>query len=64
MSNVEISLRKCEEECNINPSPENIEKCDVLREEYNSLYEYLSKGAIIRSRAKWYEYGEKSNKIF
>ena len=35
-----------------------------LREEYNSLYEHLSKGAIIRSRAKWYEYGEKSNKYF
>ena len=43
MSNVEISLRKCEEECNINPSSENIEKCDVLREEYNSLYNHLLK---------------------
>ena len=31
---------------------------------YDSCYEYLSKGAIIRSRATWYEYGEKSNKYF
>ena len=43
MSNVEISLRKCEEECNINPSLKNTEKCDILKEEYNSLYEHLSK---------------------
>ncbi|KAL9970546.1 hypothetical protein ACROYT_G022944 [Oculina patagonica] len=31
---------------------------------YDSLFDYLAKGAIIRSRATWYEKGEKSNKYF
>ena len=31
---------------------------------YDSLYEEMAKGAIIRSKATWYEKGEKSNKYF
>ena len=32
--------------------------------EYDSIYEDLSRSAIIRSQATWYEKGEKSNKYF
>lgn len=32
--------------------------------EYDSTYEQITKGAIIRSKATWYEKGEKSNKYF
>ena len=32
--------------------------------EYDSIYEQIAKGAIIRSKATWYEKGEKSNKFF
>ena len=32
--------------------------------EYNTIYEQLAKGGIIRSKAIWYEKGEKSNKYF
>ena len=32
--------------------------------EYDSFYEEMAKGAIIRSKATWYEKGEKSNKYF
>ena len=32
--------------------------------EYDSIYEQIAKGAIIRSKATWYEKGEKSNKYF
>ena len=32
--------------------------------EYDSIYEQILKGAIIRSKATWYEKGEKSNKYF
>ena len=31
---------------------------------YELFYEHLARGAIIRSRANWYEQGEKSNKCF
>ena len=37
---------------------------EILKTEYDLLYEYIVQGAIIRSRARWYEEGEKSNKYF
>ena len=36
----------------------------MLKMEYDSIYEQIAKGAIIRSIATWYEKGEKSNKYF
>ena len=36
----------------------------MLQMEYDSIYEQIAKGAIIRSKATWYEKGEKSNKYF
>ena len=32
--------------------------------EYNSIYERIAKGAIIQSKANWYERGERNNKYF
>ena len=61
---LEDSLKVCEDECGKDPCPENAEKLEILRTEYDVFYEHLSVGAIIRSRATWYEYGEKSNKYF
>ena len=37
---------------------------EVLKTEYELLNDYITKGAIIQSRATWYEQGEKSNKYF
>ena len=61
---IENSLKQCEDDCSRDPSPENIEILDNFKNEYESFYEYVTKGATIRSRATWYEYGEKSNKYF
>ena len=36
----------------------------MLKMEYDSIYEQIAKGAIIRSKATWYEKGEKSNRYF
>ena len=36
--------------------------CEILQSKYDAHFDYLSKGAIIRSRASWYEKGEKNNK--
>ena len=46
------------------PSPENMEKMENIRNEYELFYKHLLRGAIIRSRATWFEQGEKSNKYF
>ena len=36
----------------------------MLQMEYDSIYEEIAKGAIIRSKATWYEKCEKINKYF
>ena len=64
ISDLETSLRICEEKCNESPAFENKEKLEMLKMEYDSIYEQIAKGAIIRSKATWYEKGEKSNKYF
>ena len=48
--------------CDQDPSVENINKLEILKTEYDLKYEYIAQGAIARSRARWYELGEKSNK--
>ena len=53
-----------EEKCDNNPNTENIEQLEILKLEHENIYEEFSKGAIIRSKATWYEKGEKSNKYF
>lgn len=47
-----------------NPSEENITKLDEARSEYEALYDYIIQGKVIRSRANWYEQGEKNSKYF
>lgn len=57
-------LKLREENFNNNPSEENITKLDEARSEYEALYDYIIQGKIIRSRANWYEQGEKNSKYF
>ena len=57
-------LKLREENFNIDPSEENITKLDEARSEYETLYDYIIQGKIIRSRANWYEQGEKNSKYF
>ena len=46
------------------PSEKNHEKLADLKMKCDSPFDYLAKCGIIRSRATWYEKGEKSNKYF
>ena len=64
ITDVENNLKACEENCGRCPSPENIQQLEVLKSEYESIYDNLAQGAIVRSKATWYEKGEKSNKYF
>ena len=45
-------------------SKENILKLYRLKTELNAIAEYRTKGAIIRSRTRWDEQGEKNTKYF
>ena len=48
LSDIEASLRTCEERCNELPSARNQEELEMLQMEYDSIYEQIAKGAIIR----------------
>jgi len=46
------------------PSQENLAKLDALKERTEKFYEKKVEGIIVRSRARWHEYGEKNSKHF
>ena len=64
ISDLETYLRTCKGKCNESPTFENKEKLEMLKMEYDSIYEQIAKGAVSRSKATWYEKGEKRNKYF
>ncbi|KAL9967827.1 hypothetical protein ACROYT_G026124 [Oculina patagonica] len=64
ITDIEASLKICEENCSRCPSAENREQFEILKLEYDSIYDDLAQGAIVRSKVTWYEKGEKSNKYF
>ena len=45
-------LKQCEENCNNNPSEENVTKLDIARSECEAFYDYIIQGKIIRSRCQ------------
>ena len=55
-------LQTGEEQCSKCPSDENFEQLENFQIEYDNIYEDLAKGSIIRSKATWYEKGERRNK--
>ena len=64
MAVLEAKLNDCQIMCDQDPSPENMNMFEVLKTEFDLQNDYITKGAIIRTRATWYEQGEKSNKYF
>ena len=46
------------------PSAENFEQLEIFKSKYSAHVDYLPKGAIIQSRASWYEKGEENTKYF
>lgn len=61
---IENKLKECQEIFDSNPTENNAVQLETIKSEYNSLYDYIIHGNVIRSRANWYEHGEKNNKYF
>ena len=61
---MEEKLQHCTKNCEDVPSKENVQELECLQAECDDLYDYITQGAIIRSRANLYEKGEKNNKYF
>ena len=57
-------IKECTEKCDIDPNSGNLRELECVQTEYDQLCDYITQGAIIRSRATWYEMGEKNNKYF
>jgi len=48
-----------------NPQDTKLAKeAERVRLELKKIAEHKTKGAIVRSRARWYEHGERNNKYF
>ena len=60
LQNVEEALTECAEKYDSDPNTKKLEELECLQTEYDSMYDYITQGAIIRSRATWYEFGERN----
>lgn len=59
LTEVETSLKQAEEVLAVEPSESNLERVEDLKMKYDLHFDYIARGAIIRSRATWHEKGEK-----
>ena len=64
LNELEEKLRHSTIKCDAEPSTQNAEEFESLQADYDKLYDYIIQGTIIRSRATWYEKGEKNTKYF
>ena len=64
IATLEARLNDCQKMCDQDPSPENMTMFEVIKTEYELQNDYITQGAVIRTRATWYEQGEKSSKYF
>ena len=62
LKNIEETLKMCEEKTAEEPPQENLEKLETAKNEYEREYDHIVKGLIIRSRATWFEKGERNTK--
>ena len=61
---IENRLKIYEEKIAESPTQENLAKLESVKTEYEQEYDYIVRGSIIRSRAAWFEQGERTNKYF
>ena len=62
--NLENEYKELSKELDNNSCTNNIEKIKNVKKKIDKWYEHQCKGAFVRSRARWLEFGEKSTKYF
>ena len=63
-SDLERKLKNLSHILNANSSDETRKEYEDCKNKLESFYDNITKGLILRSKAEWYEKGEKSNKYF
>ena len=61
INSIENKLKLAEEEQAVTPTVENLNKLENLKTEYEKEYEYITKGAIVRSRVTGMKKVKKTN---
>ena len=51
-------MKDCQMACDKDPNSKNSKNLEILQTDYDRMYEVIEQGAIVRSRATWYEYSE------
>ena len=64
LQTIENKLKICEEKIAESPTDETLVNLEAVKAEYEREYDYIIKGSIIRSRATWFEQGERNSKYF
>ena len=59
LGEAEEKVKNCEMKYTASPSEDTSAELERSKQEYESLYDYIIQGKIIRSKATWYEKGEK-----
>ena len=61
---LESRIKELESSISIQSDSTLINEYNECKQELEILYDYITQGIILRSRATWYEHGEKSTKYF
>ena len=64
LQNLEQTFAELNKLYSSDPNPLNLEKLNQISAQLDQYYDYITQGAIVRSRAQWVEKGEKSTKFF
>ena len=61
---LENKLTKFEVKISTQSNDDILEEYNKCKSELDGLYDYITAGAILRSKCNWYEHGEKSSRYF
>ena len=61
---LENRVKRSEELCACHPTEQNKLELEKVKGEYDFMHDYITRGNIVRSKATWYEKGDKNNKYF